>query len=327
MEEDEIKKIWEDEDKIMDNGFDSVKKEFKKDNKEKEFNNLFKETRSIHFILKDVEDGISDFEELPPPKNLAPNLDLIPGRLTLFKYENKISERWNGLFLGEALSIRTVNKIRQIAEEYTKKYNYDLVIVDTSPSLGILNKIIVSLADGFIIPCFPDMFSLYGIKNIGNVLKQWRQDFNVCFELLGTKREKFPKNLVKFLGYTILNAKKAQASNSERNYLSKAQDHYVKQIPETITAYISSNIRQNLTDEMLKNPIGNNCLLLSHNTLPNYAQKYKKPMWALLEHDKLEINDGDASSIRNHRETYYKTKEAYSIFADDLLERIKTLDE
>jgi cellulose biosynthesis protein BcsQ len=49
--------------------------------------------------------------------------------------------------------------------------------MDTSPSLGALNKVIISTTDGFLIPCMPDMFSLYGIRNIGNALGDWKKQW------------------------------------------------------------------------------------------------------------------------------------------------------
>ena len=54
-----------------------------------------------------------------------------------------------------------------------------------------MNKAIISTVDGFIIPASPDMFSLYGIRNIGNALLKWRDDFEVIYKLISAdKKEK-----------------------------------------------------------------------------------------------------------------------------------------
>ncbi|MDM8561603.1 AAA family ATPase [Candidatus Parabeggiatoa sp. HSG14] len=273
MQEETLEKIWRDEDYVIDNGFESAKQQMKED----DFNNLFKTTRTMHFLLKSVEEGISDFEELPPPINLANNLDLIPSRLTLFQYENKIAERWTGIFLGEPLPIRTVTRIRKLAELYSEKNHYDFVIIDTSPSLGILNKVIISTVDGFMIPCLPDMFSLYGIKNIGEVLTKWQRDFSICLQFISKEKCKaFPKKPVRFLGYTIYNAKKGE--NQKYNWLTKAHFDYVQQIPDTIKKHIAERVREHLSEEMVRTSIGNDAIMHSHNTLTNMAQKYKAPI-------------------------------------------------
>ncbi|MCK5718435.1 MAG: AAA family ATPase [Thiomargarita sp.] len=311
MQEEQLEKIWVDEDKIIDNGFYDV--DMKGDN----FKNLLKTTRTIHFLLKPVEEGISDFEILPPPFKITENLDLIPSRLTLSKYENKISERWSGMFLGESLSIRTVTRIRKIAELYTEQNNYDFVIVDTSPNLGALNKVIISTVDGFIIPCLPDMFSLYGIKNIGKVLTQWNRDFSTCRSILSEeKRAQFPQKTVAFLGYTIYNAKK-RSDKSEYWNLPIAHFHYAEKIPDAIKTYIDERVRTHLSEEMVEVPIGDNAVMHTHNTFPNMAQKYKQPMWKVPKEEK---------NIGNSK-LYKETRIKYEKFALDFLKRVKTLDD
>jgi len=55
----------------------------------------------------------------------------------------------------------------------------------------------------------PDMFSLYGIRNIGNSLSAWKKQFDSLYTLISKeKRSNFPKESVKLLGYTIYNSKK-----------------------------------------------------------------------------------------------------------------------
>lgn len=317
VEEDELGKIWQAEDEVIDNGIKSIVEE--------EFLELFKSTRTIHFLLKTVEEGFSDVETLPPPCQLAKNLDLIPSRLTLFAYENKVSERWSGMFLGESLSIRTVTRIRQLAELYSKQNGYEFVIIDTSPSLGALNKVIISTVDGFIIPCLPDLFSLYGIKNIGKALTQWKREFDTCAQIVPEdKRKAFPKNFVRFLGYITYNAKKRSDSGIEKLQLATAHYNYAKEIPDYIKKYIGEDVREHLTEVDVNNPIGNNEIIHTHNTLPNMAQKYHKPMWLLPDHDKLEPSD--KSTISGNSADYKGTKDKYEKFAESFLDRVKTLD-
>jgi hypothetical protein len=57
-------------------------------------------------------------------------------------YEDKISKLWSEIYQGEPQAIRTITKIRDIAHAYAKQHGYQFVIMDTSPSLGALNKVI-----------------------------------------------------------------------------------------------------------------------------------------------------------------------------------------
>jgi hypothetical protein len=238
-------------------------------------------------------------------------------------YENKISERWGGLYRGEPLSIRTITQIRAIARRYGNERKYDFIIVDTSPSLGALNKVVISTVDGFLIPCLPDMFSLYGIRNIGKSLLDWQKDFNTIYTLLSTeKRNEFPENFVRFLGFTIYNAKKY--SGAAPFNLARAAYNYVCRIPQTVRDFISLEVRKHLNDEMLDTPIGGEAVMHTHNTLPSMAQKYRVPIWQVPDVTTLEGTD--ISTIRGNQATYKATNDAYKTFTEDLLTRVSSLD-
>ncbi|TWR28441.1 ParA family protein [Mucilaginibacter achroorhodeus] len=319
MDEEALHNIWLEEDSFIDDFESSMKNMSVND-----FSDFLDTPKTIHFLLKPTEDGVSDLPKLPPPVPVKNNLDLIPGRLTIHKYENKISERWSGAYLGESLSIRTLTNIRTIAEQYTAIHNYDFVIIDTSPSLGALNKVIISTVDGFLIPALPDMFSLYGIRNIGGALNQWKKEFNTIYGLISEdKRNRFPTNFVRFLGYTIYNAKKYKDVTPWD--LAKAHYNYAQQIPETIEAFINPDLRSHLDPELAKTPIGGKSVMHSHNTLPNMSQKYKRPIWEIPDLPNLEADD--ISTIKGNANTLYKpTRERYIEFAKSLLERIETLN-
>lgn len=317
MDEESLHKIWTEEDEFIEDFGSSVKKMPRGD-----YDNFLKNPRTIHLLLKPSEDGQGELPTLPPPISISNNLDLIPGRLTIHKYENKISERWSGAYSGDPLAIRTITNIRTIAEEYARVHNYAFIIIDTSPSLGALNKVIISTVDGFLIPALPDMFSMYGIRNIGSALKQWSKEFNTLYGLISEdKRKQFPQNFVRFLGYTIYNAKKYTGTTEWD--LAQAHYNYAQQIPETIKEYISFEVRSHLTEEQANTPIGLTAVMHSHNTLPNMAQKYKHPIWRIPSLQNLD--NEDRNTILGNRAIYEATKKRYIDFANSFLERINSL--
>ena len=325
MMEEELHQIWEQEDDYIDDY-------------ERAFSNnqdIGNSTRSIHFILKPAEDGLSEPVNLPPPYEIGTNIHLIPGRLSLHKYENRIAERWSGIYQGDNLSIRTVTNIRNICQRYAEINNYEYVLIDTSPSLGILNKVIISTVDGFFVPAQPDMFSLYGIRNIGNALQIWQREFNSIYTLISEeKRSKFPHNFVQFLGYTIYNAKKYTRDTEPFNEYNLAQAHfqYVARIPETIMQFIQESNRINIPAEIISTPIGGDSIIHTHNTFPAMAQALKCPMWRvpevynstqrtnreyfeLLNQNGFEYNVGNNGRLR-------EIGEKYRVFTNDLINRI-----
>ena len=322
ISENKLEKIWSEEDPFIED-FENAKKKLSK----QEFIEFNSHSHSIHYLLKPTEDGLEDMEneDMPPAIKLNPNLRLIPGRLTINRYEDVISERWSQIYQGFPLAIRTITKIRTIAEMYAERDGYDFVIIDTSPSLGALNKVIISTVDGFIVPCLPDMFSLYGIQNIGNSLKMWQEEFNTIYNLISSeKRKRFPAEFVQFLGYTIYNARKYDKRSNQED-LAQAHYNYAKQIPEVINRYIVEDVRRHLTPEQTQNPIGGPAVMYSHNTLPAMSQKYKTPIWKVPDYPDLDL--ADKSTIKgNAKKHYLPTRGRYEDFATDFLKRIDSLN-
>ncbi len=322
MRERELEKIWQEEDAYIDD-FEDAKK-----NKEK-FSRIMSETRSMHFLLKPAEDGVNDIESLPPAKSIGDNVYMIPGRLSIHQFENRISERWSGLYQSDNLSIRTITYIRRLCERYADILGIDFVLVDTSPSLGILNKTIISTVDGFIIPAQPDMFSLYGIRNIGNSLESWGKELNVIYRLISEeKREKFPKKFVQFLGYTIYNAKKYDGDNEYQ--LADAHYSYAKRIPQIINQYIKEDNKVKIDD--INMPIAGGAIMHTHNTYPSVAQALKCAIWEVpdvftklqqteLEYLKEQMIDVNRGSFGRYREI----KDKYIEFAKAFIERTEAL--
>lgn len=315
----EIHKIWEQEDECLDVGIE----EFKRRKSAAVVNKLHKEPRSLHYLLQPTIEGTGEYKKLPPPVSLGENLDIIPGRLSIHEYEEKISSRWSDAYRGDALAIRTITRIRSLAEEYGELNSYDYVVIDTSPSLGVFNKTIISTVDGFFVPAAPDMFSLYGIRNIGSSLRKWQEEFNIIFKLISSdKRKLFPKEFVQFLGYTIYNAKKYTKKNAKWN-LAQAHLQYADAIPQTIHNYIDKNLRKKIKDPLIAVPIGGEAIMHGHNTFPTLAQHYRVPMWKIPSLPNIEKEH--QNTVNGQKHEILETRNNYEKFAASLLERIELI--
>ncbi|WP_104748518.1 ParA family protein [Helicobacter cetorum] len=324
LSEEKIQGIWDEEEDFI--------RSFEIADKEKErFKEIARKNRSIHFLLRPLDNGKSIFEYdvIPKPCSLGKNLDLLPGRLSVNKYEDTIAEQLPFAFKpgGNYLSIKIIMEVRNICEEYSKKYGYHYIIVDTSPSLGILNKVIISTVDGFFIPAQPDMFSLYGIKNIGRSLELWQQEFEKLRSENQLRLEKFPKYFVQFLGYTIYNAKKYDnKSKPNKPKLAQAHSYYVDKIPKFIKQYIK-DANKKFNKEVIEKSIGDmgdNTIMYSHNTFPSLSQKYQVPMWKIPSCSHLEAED--VNTVRGGNKAKYEELQGkYHAFAKELIGRVQEL--
>lgn len=312
-----IQQIWDPEVPYIDEpGFGDTRKNASTD----EFESLCATPRTIHFLLKPAEEGTGEIDSLPPAYELAPNLDLLPGRLTLHMFEEAVAKRWSEAFIGQPLALRTLSEIRRLITEYARQNGYDIAIVDTSPSLGPLNKVALSTVDSFLIPCAPDLFSLYGVRNIGNSLARWTAELKTLYTLIApSRRPHFPEGFVRFLGYTVYNAK-LRTGSSPWN-MAIAHFNYARQIPEVLSDHLPAELSRGIPDELLMEPIGQQSVMHTHNTFPAHAQKYHCPMWHLPSRTALE--EGDIATIRPNAQRYLDTREAYYTFATALLRRME----
>jgi cellulose biosynthesis protein BcsQ len=315
----EIQEIWEAEDQFIDGaGFEAARHKMSP----KKFQAFCNEPRTIHFSLKPTEEGTGELENLPPPIELAPNLHLVPGRLTLHMFEEALARRWSEAFVGQPLAIRTLSEIRRIILQYAEEYGYDYAIVDTSPSLGQLNKTILTTVDAFLVPCAPDLFSLYGIRNIGNSLNRWMAELKTLYQLIPPlRRSALPATFVGFLGYTIYNAKRREGSTPWD--MAIAHYGYAQQIPETVATQLPRALSDGIDKLTLSKPIGEMAVMHTHNTYPAHAQKYHCPMWQLPSHAALE--EGDKATVLTNQKRYLATRAAYKTFAKEVIARVKAL--
>ena len=106
--------------------------------------------------------------------------------------------------------------------------------------------------------------------------------------------------------------------------LAQAAYNYAQKIPNTVETFIRSEVRQHLTTEMINNPIGNQAVMHSHNTLTSMAQKYRTPIWKVPTATNLE--EEDVRTIKGNQAVYIAKQDDYKTFATDLLVRINSLD-
>jgi chromosome partitioning protein len=102
---------------------------------------------------------------------LSPNVGLLPSNLN-----NSVIERV--LLQG----VRNLGRVvRGPIEELLG--SYDLVLIDTSPSLNALNTAVTCASDTVVLPINPDKFTLFGVQKHLADLEQIREDFGTKFDV------------------------------------------------------------------------------------------------------------------------------------------------
>jgi len=135
--------------------------------------------------------------------------DVIQGDPDLCLLEDLLSKDWTEAIAGDARGLRNSLVFRYLSR-ILKSMGYDYIFFDVGPSLGAINRAILTTGDYMIIPMSIDRFNIKGLKNIRTSLDRWSMEANRGLEIYQTKNKK-PFKLhdrelsldLKFIGYVI----------------------------------------------------------------------------------------------------------------------------
>lgn len=144
------------------------------------FRDAMEQTR-IFDLDKALQTGVSPVREVSD----TGLLDLLPSSLDLIDLQDRLSSMPAGRYFArspvEILHTAVKNRLA----------DYDWVIVDCPPNLGLITLNGLRMADGFIIPTIPDVLSTYGIPQILTRVEDFAADINETIEPFGIVISKY----------------------------------------------------------------------------------------------------------------------------------------
>lgn len=135
-------------------------------------------TSGVGFDPKNIKTSIYEclMDEVEP-KNIilnttTPNLDLLPAHIDLVGAEIEIINQPNR----EKLMRRVINKIKD---------EYDFIVIDCSPSLGLITVNALVAADSVVVPVQCEYFALEGLGKLLNTIKIVQSRLNPSLDIEG----------------------------------------------------------------------------------------------------------------------------------------------
>jgi len=206
---------------------------------------LFSEMeKDIYDVLKGVIEGGGDVDfEAPfiPVSNSENNLFLMKGSVSLSLYENILVTAYGQAAAGQQLGYFQTSAIDRFLRERGMKDEIDIFVIDTSPSLSLLNQIIFLGADYFVVPMMPDAFSVQGIENLGTIYEKWKQNWKVTGRALSgdTENKYVLSGDGLFIGY-VVNSYNVYGQKPIRDHR-----HWIEEIPRKVKKYLSEKHGRN----------------------------------------------------------------------------------
>lgn len=142
---------------------------------------LFKDAldETSYFSINDtLQKNVSNIQDVN-------NLDLLPSSMDLIDLQDRLVSIPQGQFYSNNptdIIWRAVNNIKD---------NYDYILIDCPPNMGLITLNGLRIANGYIIPTIPDMLSTYGIPQIVNRVKKFSDAIVGNIECLGIVATKY----------------------------------------------------------------------------------------------------------------------------------------
>jgi len=122
---------------------------------------------STYDILSNNKDAISCIQ-----KTSSPNLDIIPSHIDLVAAEIELVDRKNREYM-----------LRECLANIKPEYDY--IIVDCAPSLGLITVNVLTAADSVIVPIQCEYFALEGLGKLLNTIKNVQKIHNPNLDIEG----------------------------------------------------------------------------------------------------------------------------------------------
>lgn len=107
------------------------------------------------------------------------SLDLLPSSLELIDIQDRLGTMTSGPFFSEVPTDILRRAVRPILDEY------DIVLIDCPPNLGLITLNGLRISTGYVIPTIPDILSTYGIDQIITRVKRFADNVGDRIEPLG----------------------------------------------------------------------------------------------------------------------------------------------
>ena len=141
------------------------------------FKDALDETHNFD-LKKTLQKGVGNVDEVK-------TLDLLPSSLDLIDIQDRLATAPQGPFCAKNPVDIIKRAIRSI------KNDYDYILIDCPPNMGLITLNGLRIADGFIIPTIPDYLSTYGIPQIIHRVKEFADDCDdtpiPCLGIVATK--------------------------------------------------------------------------------------------------------------------------------------------
>lgn len=222
--------------------------------------------------IKPLNRGIGDIKQAHI-EEINDRIGLVPGDLELSLFEDKLSSGWAQCLNRDEAAFRVISSFYRIIKEASERWQADYTIIDIGPNFGAINRATLIAADYVVVPMAADLFSLQGLKNLGNQLTKWKEEWADRSNRNPDPDLALPSGNIKPLGYVVM-----QHGIKERRPV-KSYLKWLNRIPDVFRVFVLNRpMDQSLTIQ--SDPYCLSQLKHFHSLIP-MAMEVRKPIFLL----------------------------------------------
>jgi cellulose biosynthesis protein BcsQ len=138
--------------------------------------------RTLWSALKPIAEATGEARVIEPIE-VPPALSLLPGDVKLAEYERELEGLWSDCFQRKTKGFRGVSALGGLISAIAERHRIDLVLYDSGPNIGALNRVILLDCDYFVVPAACDLFSLRAMETLGLTLRRWIDEWRTIEQL------------------------------------------------------------------------------------------------------------------------------------------------
>jgi cellulose biosynthesis protein BcsQ len=229
--------------------------------------------RTLWTAVKPVINGTGPVRQVEPYELSINGLLLVPGDIRLSEFEQFLGDAWTDSFKRRIGGLRATTALSTLATLLVDAHKIDVVMYDTGPNIGPLNRVIVLDCDHFIVPVACDLFSVRALKTLGQTLKSWIVDWQTISSLAPDNIDLLPGK-PRFMGYI------PERFKVYGRTMAKAPTYYLRQVQRQIGSDVVKVLRK-VNPQLVPKPGVDPRLgqIQEFSSLAQLAQRQGLPLW------------------------------------------------
>jgi chromosome partitioning protein len=255
--------------------------------------------------IKPLDRGIGDIARVKI-HDVSANIGLLAGDLELSLFEDKLSSNWSKCIDGDEAAFRIVSSFHRIILNEGRQYGAEYCIIDVGPNFGALNRATIITADFVVVPMAADLFSLQGLRNLGDRLSSWKTEWTDRYSRNRASDLLLPNGLIKPLGYVVMQHG-IKESRPVQSYLK-----WANRIPEVFDEYVLN--KTDAAEKRVENDTNCLALLKHYHSLIPMAMEARKPIFLLKPAN---------GAIGAHYQAVLRAYQDFKLLSETILKKIK----